>query len=242
MVVVVLTAQWVAAHPLALLGVVAVVVLIFMARSHASAVAVQRLRLSGIATIDNMSGVQFERRLAQLFADLGYRVRGTKTSGDYGADLLINKPGQMLVVVQSKCYSAGHSVGVGAIQEVLGAMGFYGAGHGLVVTNRTYTEPARHLAAANKVTLWDRSILIDQCAQVAATLTGEKHKEDLATILARPVRRGLRSVGGWVSGAGGNREMVGRSVSRDLSPQSTSATSWQEKASEASNDKLTGNH
>ena len=204
-IVLALVARSLMAYPLALVGLTAVVVLIVVARLRASAIVVQRLRLSGISTIDNMNGVQFERRLAQLFTDLGYRVRQTKTSGDYGADLLIDRPGQPLIVVQSKCYAAGRSVGVGAIQEVLGAVGIYGAGHGLVVTNRTYTEPARRLAAANKVTLWDRGTLMEQCAKVVAERSGEKQLESLTASLVRPVGSAVRQLGAWLTGGGGKR-------------------------------------
>lgn len=232
-IVLALVARSLLAYPLALVGLATVVVLIVVARLRASAIVTQRLRLSGIATIDNMNGVQFERRLAQLFTDLGYRVRQTKTSGDYGADLLIDRPGQPLIVVQSKCYAAGRSVGVGAIQEVLGAVGIYGARHGLVVTNRTYTEPARRLAAANRVTLWDRATLIEQCAKVTAERSGEKQLESLTTSLARHVGAFLRRLGVWITGARRQR------VQSRSAPHAISADSWREQVPDPSGAKRT---
>lgn len=38
-----------------------------------------------------MSGTQFEYFLSLAFAKLGYKVQGTKVTGDYGADLVLTK-------------------------------------------------------------------------------------------------------------------------------------------------------
>ncbi|KGR74719.1 restriction endonuclease, partial [Ureibacillus sinduriensis] len=79
----------------------------------------ERLRASGITEIDKMSGLQFEKFLVLLFQDLGYSVKTTPTTGDFGADLVLNKVNRT-IVVQAKRYSK--SVGIKAIQEVLSAV------------------------------------------------------------------------------------------------------------------------
>ncbi len=123
----------------------------------------QRIRRSGINDIDLMTGVEFERRLAVLFGDLGYRVQQTKATGDFGADLILHGP-EGTTVVQAKRY--GSSVGLKAVQEAVAARPVYRANHAMVVTNQGFTRGARTLATANSIELWDRQRLIRELSRV----------------------------------------------------------------------------
>lgn len=109
---------------------------------------------SPLAAIDRMKGDEFEEYLAAHFRKLGYRVSLTPKSNDYGADLIIKKDGES-IVVQAKRYR--DKVGIKAIQEIIGAKGYYKADKMMVVTNSYFTSAAYKLAAANDVTLWDRN-------------------------------------------------------------------------------------
>lgn len=106
--------------------------------------------------IDKMSGDEFENYLFYVFLELGYRVEKTPCSGDYGADLIIVKE-KIKTVVQAKRYNS--CVSLGAVQEILGAKGYYDADEALVVTNNFYTTSAKNLAKKNNVKLWDRGHL-----------------------------------------------------------------------------------
>src|SRR4051812_23694982 len=77
-----------------------------------------RLSRSGIAELDNLDGLDFEKYLEGLFRKLGYTVKRTVYQGDYGADLIIQKAG-IQTVVQAKKYN--RSVGLKAVQEVVAA-------------------------------------------------------------------------------------------------------------------------
>jgi restriction system protein len=118
----------------------------------------EKLSKSGILDIDKMSGRQFEEYLAVLFRKRGFKVKITKTSGDYGADLIIKKD-SAITVVQAKRYSS--KVGIKAVQEIQASMKYYKAEKSMVVTNNYFTGPAIKLAAANKVELINRDKLID---------------------------------------------------------------------------------
>lgn len=74
----------------------------------------ERLKRSGIAEIDTMDGFLFEKYLGHLFRSQGYDVIVTKPSGDFGADLVIKKNGQK-IVVQAKRYSS--NVGIKAVRR-----------------------------------------------------------------------------------------------------------------------------
>lgn len=112
---------------------------------------------SNIHNIDHMSGEDFERYLKAHFEKIGYRVSTTPASNDYGADLVLTKNNEK-VIVQAKRYTG--KIGNKAIQEATGALGFYGAGRGMVVTNSYFTSNAVKLAKANHIELWDRNTLI----------------------------------------------------------------------------------
>lgn len=104
--------------------------------------------------IDLMSGEEFEKFLQRNFVKEKYSVKLTPKTGDYGADLILKK-NKDTIVVQAKRYKS--SVGVSAVQEVLAAKGYYNANKCLVVTNSIFTPNAKTLAKVNNVILWDRS-------------------------------------------------------------------------------------
>jgi restriction system protein len=105
-----------------------------------------------------MEGHEFEEILIQLFQEMGYQVKRPPLARDKGADLICEKPGERLVI-QAKCYGTNAKVGIAAIQQILGAVKFYQADRGVVVTNSYFTSDAQELAKANKIGLWDRDIL-----------------------------------------------------------------------------------
>lgn len=115
------------------------------------------LRNSGIAEIDKMDGIHFEYYLKELFINQGYKVEVTSASGDFGADLILKKDNNK-IVVQAKRFSK--SVGVKAIQEVKASQNYYNANESWVVTNNYFTAPAEKLASSNNVILVDREELI----------------------------------------------------------------------------------
>lgn len=114
---------------------------------------------SKIHDIDNMSGVEFEGLLKAHFETQGYKVKLTPMSNDYGADLILFKD-NIKTVVQAKRYR--EKVSNKAIQEIIGAKGYYKASVGMVVTNSYFTSNAEKVALANDIILWDRNILIQK--------------------------------------------------------------------------------
>lgn len=118
----------------------------------------QRLKESGIREIDQMSGRNFEEYLKVLLKNLGYRVKLTPSSGDYGADLVLTMNNQR-IIVQAKRYKK--NVGIRAVQEIASAKSHYKANECWVITNSFFTEPAKKLASSNRVRLVDRDLLID---------------------------------------------------------------------------------
>lgn len=118
----------------------------------------EKISKSGINEIDKMDGKEFELFLALLFKKYGYKTKVTKYQGDYGADLIIIK-NRKSIAIQAKRYNS--NVGIKAVQEIIGAKGYYKTNEAWVVTNSQYTQAAIQLARTNNVTLFDRKALID---------------------------------------------------------------------------------
>jgi restriction system protein len=142
---------------------------LLVARGLQWLIAERRLARSGINEIDVMDGVDFERRLTHLFSDLGYRVERTRARGDYGADLVLDRDG-VRTVVQAKRWTK--NVGVKAIQEAVAAKPMYRCDCAMVVTNRYFTDQAKRLAEANRVTLWNRDDLTSALLRAGTLASG----------------------------------------------------------------------
>jgi len=109
-----------------------------------------------IADIDSMNGYQFELFLQSMFSEMGYHVIHTPLTGDQGADLIVEKSGEK-IVIQAKNQTS--NVGNKAIQEVVAAIKYYNASRAMVVTNNNFTQSAIDLAKLNQVELMDRGKL-----------------------------------------------------------------------------------
>ncbi len=105
-----------------------------------------------IGDFTKLNGYDFEEYLKNLFKYLGYAVIKTSLSGDQGADLIMTKDGEK-IVVQAKKYS--EKVSNKAIQEISAAKNHYKADKAIVVTNSSFTKSAIELALTNNVELWD---------------------------------------------------------------------------------------
>ncbi len=105
----------------------------------------------------DMNGYEFEEFCKELLiADDFTNVEVTSYSGDFGADIIAYK-NDIKYAIQCKKYS--QTVGVKAIQEVMGSKSIYSCHVAAVLTNSTFTNQARKLASKNNVILWDREKL-----------------------------------------------------------------------------------
>jgi hypothetical protein len=112
----------------------------------------QRGKKKTIEEMACLSGIDFETAVGRVLLEHGWHVTATSATGDQGADIIATK-GERRVVIQAKRYSG--AVGNKAVQEVVGAILFYGGTEGCVVTNSTFTPAARALAQKNNIRLID---------------------------------------------------------------------------------------
>ena len=102
--------------------------------------------------LDVKTGRDFEIYLKDLFKTLNYKVKLNGKSGDQGGDLIVSK-NNITYVVQAKYYSK--KLDNTPVQEVIGAIRFYNADRGVVITNSSFTSGAKSLAKSNKIILID---------------------------------------------------------------------------------------
>ena len=109
--------------------------------------------------IDDMRGPEFERFMADLLRQKGYRVEETPLSGDQGVDLVLPDLDGKRVVIQLKRWTG--PVGNKAIQATFAGMAHYQADEGWIITTSTFTKSARELAKSTSVRLIGRDELAD---------------------------------------------------------------------------------
>lgn len=103
--------------------------------------------------IDQMDGLDFEHYCAEELRKTGrYKtVEVTPASGDFGADIIaVDKKGETWVF-QCKRYNS--RLDNKPVQEVVAAKAHYNARHAVVITNSSFTGPAKQLASENRVKL-----------------------------------------------------------------------------------------
>ncbi len=86
------------------------------------------------------------------------KVRTIGKAGDFDCALIMQNSKEK-IAVQAKRYRS--KTGVKAVQETASARKFYGCTKAIVATNSYFTVPAKKLAKANNIELWDRSNLIE---------------------------------------------------------------------------------
>ena len=105
----------------------------------------------------SLSGNDFELLLIKLYEAMGYLVQHLGGNGDQGADLIIIKDGQR-ILIQAKCYKI-WGVGNAAVQQATAAKVHYDCNKAMVVGIPYFTKEAQQLAKTNGVDLIDEKEL-----------------------------------------------------------------------------------
>lgn len=101
--------------------------------------------------IPQVNGIKFEQQVLNILIDLGFKGYLTPKSNDFGADIIVTKNNKKYAI-QVK-HRDKDKVLIAAVQEVIGAVGYYEADQGIVISNGHYTLSARKLASKNNVIL-----------------------------------------------------------------------------------------
>ncbi len=110
-----------------------------------------------ISHIDKMEEYEFENYLRTLFFYDGYGATRTTWSKDHGADVILTKESEKIVVHVSISKKI---VGIKVVEEALSSMKHYNATGAFIVTNNLFVEEAHMLTKEKNVKLIEREQLI----------------------------------------------------------------------------------
>ncbi len=132
------------------------------------------LRSADIGVLDRMTGIEFEHALAELFSDLGCGAVVTQASRDYGADVVLSRGGQK-IVVQAKRYVG--TLGLDAVQQATAAHVHYGAVRG------TKLRPPYLLLDASLIRAAERlGSSLDVAGAIAFCLRGRDRESPVSSV------------------------------------------------------------
>jgi len=113
------------------------------------------LRL-GMASVDMLSGREFENYVAARIRNMGWTVSATPPTGDFGVDLIAERNDECVAI---QCKRRAKPVGVSAVQQVVAGALHHRCDSSAVVSNQEFTAAAKELARTHACHLVGRSKL-----------------------------------------------------------------------------------
>jgi restriction system protein len=118
----------------------------------------KKLRALEVIDADYMDGLAFEKYVAELLKNQGYKKVALTERYDLGVDIIATKDGSRWGV-QVKRYS--NMVKAEAVRQVVTALNKYNCQRAMVVTNSTFSRPAKVLAESNDCILISKDELAE---------------------------------------------------------------------------------
>jgi len=109
---------------------------------------------------------KYEEYVKEILRNRGFQTRKTRSSGDFGVDVLASKNDKSYAI-QCKLYN--HAVGPKAIQEIVSGRLHYRTDYALVVSDNKFTEAAKSLARTTNVTLTHHKNLLRSIESLEAS-------------------------------------------------------------------------
>lgn len=117
-----------------------------------------------LMTLYNLHPAEFERYVAHIFRQKGYKVSLRGGSGDLGVDLVITSTGGKRAIAQCKRYRS--TIGPDIVRELYGTLMHEGVSHAFLITTAEISDAARAWAWGKPMTLIDGPTLV----QIASSL------------------------------------------------------------------------
>ncbi|MCK8825032.1 restriction endonuclease [Fuchsiella alkaliacetigena] len=116
----------------------------------------EKLKESIETRFQNFDPFEFEEFIKGLFLDMGFEAHTTSSSGDFGADIILEdtKTGEE-IAIQVKRYKKGNKVGTADMNQVVGAKSYYGCDKAMMITTSSCTKPAKKLARLTDTEIWE---------------------------------------------------------------------------------------
>ncbi|RMH36274.1 MAG: restriction endonuclease [Gammaproteobacteria bacterium] len=99
----------------------------------------------------NLSPVEFENMVVELFRAMGHQAKRTGKSGDHGVDVVVRtKKGEKWVV---QCKRWRKSVGEGVVRDLYGTLQHEKADGGMIIAANNFSMPAREWVRGKPIRL-----------------------------------------------------------------------------------------
>lgn len=145
--------------------------LVLLVRYHRVTRERQKLQALTAADIQSMDGLTFEKYVAALLENEGYKDISLTEKYDMGVDIIATKDG-IRWGIQVKRYS--YMVKVEAVRQVVAALNAYHCERAMVVTNSYCSRPAQFVAQSNNCILVDRDTLAEWIVRFQAGSAGSQ--------------------------------------------------------------------
>jgi hypothetical protein len=106
--------------------------------------------------VDWMSGIEFEKHIAEVLKDNDYAVEQLGGSGDLGVDIIAEKRGLKYAI---QCKRQESMVSRRAVSDAVAGMQHYACDQAVVITNNTFSPGAMQLAKSTSCILIDGKTL-----------------------------------------------------------------------------------
>jgi HJR/Mrr/RecB family endonuclease len=136
-------------------GILLGIILLFTARAKLRAR--RGAHRSADSLVDKMSGIEFERYVANILSRQGYKQIQLTEHYDLGLDIIARKQ-DVIWGIQVKRYAT--PVGIAAVRQAVAALQHYECDRAMVITNSSFSPSARDLAASNNCLLVDGQQLL----------------------------------------------------------------------------------
>lgn len=118
----------------------------------------RKLQALTVADIQTMDGLVFEKYVVELLKNQGYGQVTLTEHYDLGVDIIATKAG-VRWGIQVKRYSG--MVMADAVRAVVAGLNHYKCQRAMVVTNSTFSQPAKAIAASNNCVMIDKDVLAE---------------------------------------------------------------------------------
>jgi len=124
-----------------------------------------------VKTLRAMTGVEFERFVADVFRRTGYAAELTPATGDHGIDIILRKLGRVIFV---QCKKWDCTVGEPVLRDFYGSMVASRADAGFVVTTSNFTSQAEAFVKDKPIELYDVDAIVGLCLDSGKLPTGSR--------------------------------------------------------------------
>ena len=113
-----------------------------------------------------LSGIEFERQIAELYKSFGYKVELTPITSDGGVDLIMNKDERRIIV---QCKAHRKNIPIGVARELVASMQDFRAHEGIIVCLEGATKPVLNYIKDKSISVINMNNILEMSRRVTVS-------------------------------------------------------------------------